>query len=107
MKKDEIATFFEPKGVALVGARRSPGFGYGIPPQMIEQGWHDRIYLINPKGGEMDGLPVYTTVADVPDPVDLAIVIIPAIHVPKALEEIAQRDTTRDYRKCRFRRNRS
>ncbi|MBU3917068.1 CoA-binding protein, partial [bacterium] len=91
MKKDDIATFFEPKGVVLVGARRSPGFGYGIPQQLLEQGWSDRIHLVNPKGGEMHGLPVYKTVTDVPDPVNLAIVIIPAIHVPKALEEIARR----------------
>jgi acyl-CoA synthetase (NDP forming) len=87
----DMQTFFEPKGVVIVGARRSPGFGYGLPKQMIDRGWGDRLHLVSPSGGEMHGKKVYERVADVPDPVDLAVVIVPAVHVPGILEDIARR----------------
>lgn len=88
---DELKTFFEPSGIVLIGARSSLGFGYPIPIILKERGWGDRLYMVNPKGGELHGKSVYEKVADVPDPVDLAIVITPAIHVPKALEDIGER----------------
>ncbi len=91
MPADDLRTFFEPSGVVLVGARRNLGFGYGIPIILEAHGWKDRIYLVNPSGGELHGLPVYPTVAEVPDPVDLAVVLTPAPVVPKMLEEIGER----------------
>ncbi len=47
--------------------------------------------MVNPKGGELHGRTLYKKIADVPDPVDLAIVIVPAIHVPQALTDIGER----------------
>lgn len=88
---DGIVTFFEPKGVVIVGARSSRGFGYGVPLILQTRGWGDRLYMVNPKGGELHGKPLYKRVADVPDPVDLAIVLVPASHVPKVLREIGER----------------
>jgi acyl-CoA synthetase (NDP forming) len=89
--KSDISTFFEPRGIVLVGARSSPGFGYGIPLLLRRQGWEDRLYLVNPKGEQLHGMKVYRRVADVPDPVDLAIVIVPAPGVPEVLSEIGAR----------------
>jgi len=86
-----LYNFFEPRGVALLGARRSPGFGYGIPLFLQAQGWEDRLYLVNPAGGELHGMKVFKTLKDVPDPVDLAIVIVPAEAVPGVMEEIGDR----------------
>jgi acyl-CoA synthetase (NDP forming) len=90
-RKESLRVFFEPRGVAVVGARHNPGFGYGIPLTLKKNGWEDRLYLVNPKGGELHGLPVYRSVTEVPDPVDLAIVIVPAPVVPEVLEEIGER----------------
>jgi len=75
----------------LVGARSSQGFGYGIPLKLKEQGWADRTYLVNPRGGQMHGMPVYRSVDLVPDPVDLAVVIVPAPAVPEVLVQIGRR----------------
>ena len=86
-----IGTFFEPKGVVVIGARSSQGFGYGVPVILQTRGWGDRLFLVNPKGGELHGKVVYKRVAEVPDPVDLAIVLVPALHVPGILREIGQR----------------
>ena len=90
-KNNTLRTFFEPRGIALVGARSSPGFGYGIPLKLREQGWGDRLHLVNPKGGEMHGMPVFRQVAEVPDSADLAVVIVPAQAVPGVLAEIGDR----------------
>jgi len=86
-----LKEFFEPRGVALVGATRTPGFGYGIPLMLKGQGWGERLYLVNPSATELHGMKVYPRVADVPDPVDLAVVIVGAAAVPGALNEIGAR----------------
>jgi len=86
-----IRTFFEPQGVVLIGARSSLGFGYGIPLLLKRRGWEDRLYLVNPKGGQLHGMPVYRNVSEVPDPVDLAIVIVAAPGVPEVLSKIGER----------------
>lgn len=86
-----IRTFFEPEGIALIGARSSLGFGYGIPLLLKKQGWEDRLYLVNPKGGVLHGMTLYRNVGEVPDPVDLALVIVAAPGVPEVLSAIGER----------------
>ena len=91
MSVDSLRNFFEPKGVVVVGARRSFGFGYGIPPFLQNHGWGNRLHLVNPAGGELHGKKVYERVQDVPEPLDLAIVIVPAEAVPGVMGEIGER----------------
>ncbi|HQQ88092.1 MAG TPA: CoA-binding protein, partial [Smithellaceae bacterium] len=91
MSADDFRSFFNPKGIVIAGARRSMGFGSGLPPFLKEYGWGDRTFLVNPSGGKINGMKVYKKIADVPDPVDLAIVIVPANAVPATLEEIGAR----------------
>ncbi|HVP79387.1 MAG TPA: CoA-binding protein, partial [Thermodesulfobacteriota bacterium] len=74
-----------------MGARKSFGFGYGIPLFLQKQGWGNRLFLVNPGGGELHGQPVYKRVQDVPSPVDLAIVIVPAEAVPGVMEDVGER----------------
>ena len=75
----------------MVGARRSFGFGYGIPLFLQKQGWGNRLALVNSAGGQLHGQNVYRRVRDVPSPIDLAIVIVPAEVVPGVMEEIGER----------------
>lgn len=89
--QDTMDTFFEPKGVALVGARSSPGFGYGIPMILKRNGWDDRAYLVNPRGGELHGMPVYESLDDVGGEVDLVVIIVPAPSVAGVLEQAGAR----------------
>lgn len=87
----DLEPFFKPKGVVLVGARRSPGFGFILPLALRRQGWGDRLFLVNPAGGELHGMPVHESVAAVPGDPDLAVVIVPAAAVPPVLDEIGER----------------
>jgi acyl-CoA synthetase (NDP forming) len=90
MSVNTLHTFFEPQGVLVVGARRSLGFGYGLPLFLQKLGWGDRLHLVNPAGGELHGQMVYQRVRDVPAPADLAIVMVPADGVPEVMIEIGE-----------------
>jgi len=88
---DSLKNFFEPQGIVIVGARKSLGFGYGIPLFLQNHGWGNRLYLVNPTGGELNGQNIYKRLRDVPAPIDLAIIIVPAEAVPGVMEEIGER----------------
>ncbi|MBS3809372.1 MAG: CoA-binding protein [Desulfobacterales bacterium] len=77
--------FFNPGRVAVIGATNKLGFGFGVPKYLIEHGYRDRIYLINPKQTELFGQPVYPSITDVPAEIDLAIVVTPAPIIPEII----------------------
>lgn len=83
--------FFHPRGIALVGATANPAKGGFSILHNLRQGYTGRIYPVNPRYREIDGLPCYASVAEVPDPVDLAIVFVPAAAVAPAVQACAQR----------------
>jgi len=76
---DEV---FNPKSVAIVGvSTKSKGAGFGginYLNSLLRAGFKGRIYPVNPKGGEINGLKVYPSVSDIPEPVDYVISCIPA-----------------------------
>lgn len=83
--------FFEPKGIAIVGAsaNRQKG-GYSILKN-LKMGFKGRIFPVNPRYREIEGLTCYSSVLEVPDPVDLAIVFIPASRVPMTIGQCVKR----------------
>ena len=91
MSASILTKFFEPRSLALVGATRTPGFGYGIPFFWKKHGWLEKAYLVNPKGGEIEGKKVMQSVADLPEGIDLAIVIVPALIVKGTLIELGKK----------------
>jgi acetyl coenzyme A synthetase (ADP forming)-like protein len=90
-----LAPFFTPQGVAVIGASRDPSkLGFGLLRNLAdaEQGYPGPIYPVNPKvSGEILGLQCYPTIDAVPDPVELAVLIIPAAAVPAAMEACGRR----------------
>ena len=83
---------FSPRGVAVIGASRNPTkLGYGVARNLVRSGYAGGLYFVNPLPGQLFDRPVYTDVASVPDPVDLAVVIIPAAAVPGAIEACGER----------------
>jgi acetate---CoA ligase (ADP-forming) len=84
--------FFKPGGIAVVGATASKEKGGNIIVSNLKKGYSGKIYPVNPGYKEIEGLPCYPSVADVPDPVDLAIVFVAAHMVPKMIEDCAKRN---------------
>ncbi|MBL7119463.1 MAG: CoA-binding protein [Dehalococcoidia bacterium] len=59
---------------------------YYIEP-LLRMGYQGKIYAINPRGGEILGMPVYRSLRDIPGPVDHVVSCIPAEETPHLLEE--------------------
>ncbi len=87
-----IAPFLTPRGIAVVGVSRHPAkLGYGIAQNLVQGGYPGAIHFVNPKGGVLFERPIHPSIADVPDPVDLAVLLIPPDDVPAALAACAAR----------------
>jgi acetyl coenzyme A synthetase (ADP forming)-like protein len=87
-----LEAFFTPQSVAVIGAARTPGkLGYGVLSNILEYGYNGRVYPINPKADEILGLQSYPSVLDVPDPIEMAIIVIPNKYVPQVMEECGQK----------------
>ena len=85
-----LDSFFSPAGIAIIGASRDMEKIPGRLLSMLRKNkYPGRIYPINPNYGDIDGLKCYPSIADVGEPIDLAIVIIPARAVLAALEQCA------------------
>ena len=83
--------FFNPRGVAVIGATPNPLKGGNAILKNLLFGYRGGIYPVNPRYAEIDGLPCYPDVAAVPGPLDLAIVFVPAPLVPAAVAACAER----------------
>ncbi len=89
---NSLLPFFQPKGVVVVGASTSPEkLGYGVARNLIHSGYTGAIHLVAQKNGEVFGRTIHTSLQDIPDPVDLAILIVPTPATPQAIEECGAR----------------
>ncbi|MGA9091106.1 MAG: CoA-binding protein, partial [Bradyrhizobium sp.] len=85
-----LDSFFAPKSIALIGASRDHEKIPGRLLAMLRKNeFPGKIYPINPNYGDIDGLKCFAAIADVGQPIDLAIVVIPAHAVIGALEQCA------------------
>lgn len=87
-----LIPFFAPHGILLVGASNNPNkLGYVLARNLVQCNYQGGLHFVNPKGGTLLGRPVYTSILQVPEPVDLAILLIPALAVPQALRDCGRR----------------
>lgn len=89
-----LKTFFEPRSVAVIGASTTPGkLGYTVVQNLVEGGFAEKgkIFPINPNAKELLGHKAYPSVLDVPDPIELAVIVIPYQIVPDALRECGKK----------------
>lgn len=84
--------FFKAKGVAILGASTKPNkLSYGILENLLKYHYEGGIYPVNLKADEILGVRVYPSVKLVPDPVDLAVIVLPAGMIMHSLQECAER----------------
>jgi acyl-CoA synthetase (NDP forming) len=85
-----IDALLRPRAVALIGAARDPKALGGRPLGFLARyGYPGRVYPVNGRGGEVQGMTAYASVLDLPEPVDLALVMVRAELVPAVLRECA------------------
>jgi acyl-CoA synthetase (NDP forming)/GNAT superfamily N-acetyltransferase len=85
-----IAALLHPKSVAVVGASRDPAaVGHGLLRHVLEGGFAGRVYVVNRAASEIAGVPSYPSVLDVPEPVEVAVVAVPAPSVLDVVRDCA------------------
>lgn len=83
--------FFAPKSIAVIGASRTPGkLGFTIL-ENLKISFNGQLYPINPNSGEILGLISYPSVLDVKEPIDLAIIVVPAEIVNNIVKECVKK----------------
>ena len=88
MPAGQLSRLFDPRSIAVVGASANeakPGF------QILRalEPFHGSVHAVNPRGGTVMGRPVHRSLADIPEPVDLVALVLPARHSLAVLEEAA------------------
>ncbi|HSR13866.1 MAG TPA: CoA-binding protein, partial [Thermodesulfobacteriota bacterium] len=82
--------FFEPASVAVIGASAVPHKpGNDVIRNILANGYQGKLYLVNPKGDEILGMKAYTSIKDLPEGVDQAVIILPAALNPQAIRDCA------------------
>jgi acyl-CoA synthetase (NDP forming) len=85
---------FEPQSVALVGASKDPKkWGFNLLFNIVKGGYPGRVYPINPREAEILGFKIYPSIAQVPEAVDLAILLVPSVDMPKVIRECGRNGT--------------
>jgi acyl-CoA synthetase (NDP forming) len=81
---------FRPRSIVVYGASSDPNKLSGRPLDYLKKfGFGGQIHAVNPRRSEVQGVRSYTEVADIPGPVDLAIVVVPAPAVVEAIRSCA------------------
>ena len=85
----DFERIFHPHNIAIIGISAEDGgtgFGSGMFRALKAMGFEGNIFPVNPKGGNLDGLPIYKQVENIEEIVDFAIITVAAKNVPEVLE---------------------
>ena len=87
-----LSPFFNAKGVAILGASTNPKkLSYGILENLLTYGYQGGVYPVNPNADSILGKKAYPSIADVPDPVELAVVVLPVTVIIDTMRQIGER----------------
>ncbi len=90
--QDDLLRLFYPRGIAVLGATDTKGkLGYNVMWNLLSHQFPGKIYPVNPRKDTLLGLKAYPSILDVKEPVDTAIIIVPAGAAPKAIEDCCRK----------------
>ena len=85
--QDRIAAFINKRVWAIVGASHDPAkFGNKIVRDLHNAGY--TVYQVNPKGGEIEGVKVYPSLADLPEEPDVVDIVVPPAVTEKVVRQV-------------------
>lgn len=82
-----VKVFFEPQTVAVVGANRRRGTIGGEIFHNLRDRFTGTVIPVNPNAASIDGVTAYPALTDIPTPVDLAVIVVPAVHVSAVVDD--------------------
>ena len=84
----DLHDLFYPKSIAVIGASGTPGkLGWNVFTNLVSHKFGGKLYPINPRADEICGHKTYPRISAVPEPVDVAIVLVSAGVTPDVVEE--------------------
>jgi acetate---CoA ligase (ADP-forming) len=87
-----IDAVFSPQSVAVVGATRTKGtVPHDIFQNILDAGYQGVVYPVSPRSPSISGVKAYKYILDIPDPVDLAVLVFPSSVCHMAMEQIGQK----------------
>ena len=92
-RSQPLDAFFRPRSVAIIGATETPGsVGRTLLTNLLSNPFGGTVYPVNPKRPNVLGVRAYPSIAEVPDKVDLAVIVTPAPTVPGIIAQCAAKD---------------
>lgn len=92
VRKADIGALLAPRSVAVIGASVDQGRVGGRALNILRSfGYAGAVYAVNPKETAIGDVPCVASIADLPEPVDLAIICLRAAQIPDALRECGRR----------------
>lgn len=89
-KREGLGTLFHPRSIAVVGASGQPGSPYARPLEYLQRiGFDGPVYPVNPRYEEVAGQPCYRSLASLPGPVDLVMILVAARRAEGIVREAA------------------
>ncbi len=83
---------FNPQSIAIIGATdKKEKVGYAIFKNIIDGGFKGKVYPVNKRLKELEGYPVYSSVLEIPDQIDLAIIAIPIVYIPEVFDQLGEK----------------
>ena len=90
--KSSLDAIFRPKSVAVIGASTQAGtIGRETLHNILLAEYNGKVFPVNPKAPVIHSIKAYSTVLDVPDSVDLAIIIVPKHHVKDVAKQCGEK----------------
>jgi acetate---CoA ligase (ADP-forming) len=87
-----LDALLRPRSIAVIGASRTPNtIGYQILHNLLRHGFTGAVYPVNPSATAVHSIRAYRRVADIPDAVDLALIVVPKQYVLAVAEECGQK----------------
>jgi acetate---CoA ligase (ADP-forming) len=88
-----LRSLLYPDSIAVMGASHTPGkVSYAVVANLISGGYEGEIVLVNPGGGELMGLKIYTSLEEYPKPIDMSLIVVPTAVVKEAVIHSLRRD---------------
>lgn len=88
----DLTPLFAPRSVAVIGASNDQlKWGGSLIHNLVDGGFAGPVYAVNGRGGTVQDLPAFASVADLPETPDLALVAVKAAQVNAAIEQCGQR----------------
>ena len=89
---EQVHSLFNPKSIAVIGASNNPSkWGFGVLNDLINKGFSGDLYPVTRSEDKVSSIAAYKGIKDIPGPVDLAFIVVPAQYVPAAMSDCVEK----------------